>query len=138
MHLRMSSLFTFGCLAVVASLAAAGCSDDKAEAGVEGGACFPNNTCNDGLICRSNLCVDPDPDSNGDGDGDGDGDGTGGSQAGVDLTACFACGETACSEENDACSASTGCRKVLECWLECAGDVACQNKCDASDVTADD
>ncbi len=134
MHLRLSSLFTFCCFATVASLAAAGCSDDEKEAGVEGGPCFPNDTCNDALICRSNLCIDPDPNSN----GDGDGDGTGGSQAAVDLKACFACGETACSEENDACSASTGCRKVLECWLDCADDAACQNNCDTSSVTADD
>ena len=30
-----------------------------AATGAEGGACFPNNTCNAGLACLSNLCVRP-------------------------------------------------------------------------------
>jgi hypothetical protein len=36
----------------------AACSDDDAkEAGTEGGPCFPNGTCMEGLTCASDLCV---------------------------------------------------------------------------------
>jgi hypothetical protein len=40
------------------------------EAGTEGSACYSNSTCDDGLICLSDLCVDA-----GEGDGDGEGEG---------------------------------------------------------------
>jgi sulfatase modifying factor 1 len=35
--------------------------------------CYPNGTCNDGLVCDANVCV-PDPTGDGDGDPTGDGD----------------------------------------------------------------
>lgn len=38
------------------------CSDESGpEAGTEGGACYPNGTCNAGLSCFSNLCVRAQP-----------------------------------------------------------------------------
>ena len=40
-------------------LVAAGCS--KRAAGTEGAECYPNATCDAGLICLSNLCVRPPP-----------------------------------------------------------------------------
>ncbi|HET9955285.1 MAG TPA: glycoside hydrolase family 5 protein [Polyangiaceae bacterium] len=47
-----------------------GCSGDKeespsCEAGKEGCACYPNNSCNEGLSCLSKLCVDSGVDSSG-------------------------------------------------------------------------
>ncbi|MFH1130856.1 MAG: hypothetical protein V1754_05935 [Pseudomonadota bacterium] len=44
----------FASVLVVATLA---CSDDTKEIGTEGGACYPNGTCNEGLTCASGLCV---------------------------------------------------------------------------------
>lgn len=42
-------------------LVLAGCGKDSAAAaqGAERGACYGNGTCNDGLVCLSNLCVRP-------------------------------------------------------------------------------
>jgi hypothetical protein len=36
---------------------APGADTDSVEIGAEGGACFPNKTCNGGLTCASNICV---------------------------------------------------------------------------------
>jgi sugar lactone lactonase YvrE len=43
----------------LASLTALGvaCGSSAPSAGVEGGPCYPNSTCNDGLSCLSSLCV---------------------------------------------------------------------------------
>ena len=35
-----------------------GCGDSGPKAGTERGPCFANGTCNEPLICRSELCVD--------------------------------------------------------------------------------
>ena len=45
------------CLALGLPLAACGGSDG-ASVGSEQGACYPNSTCNAGLVCASDLCVD--------------------------------------------------------------------------------
>jgi hypothetical protein len=47
-----------GRLFFTALLTAAGCGGGTPQ-GSEGGACFPNGTCNAGLTCLSNLCVNP-------------------------------------------------------------------------------
>lgn len=44
-----------------AVLAAAGCGDKPPPVGTERGACYGNGTCNDGLVCMSDLCVMPPP-----------------------------------------------------------------------------
>jgi hypothetical protein len=44
--LGLMSLMTFGCSGQEAALR-----------GTEKGACYPNNTCNAGLVCLSQLCV---------------------------------------------------------------------------------
>jgi hypothetical protein len=33
------------------------CGKSNHSAGYEQNACYPNNTCNDGLVCRSQICV---------------------------------------------------------------------------------
>ena len=42
---------------VIAFFAACGSEDGGQETGTEGGPCYANNTCNDGLECASDLCV---------------------------------------------------------------------------------
>jgi len=49
--------FLFGSVGL-AMVVACGGGGGK-EVGTEGGPCYPNNTCNDGLACLSELCVDP-------------------------------------------------------------------------------
>lgn len=39
------------------SVAISACGTSGKDIGTEGGACYPNRTCNDGLECLSNLCV---------------------------------------------------------------------------------
>ncbi len=125
----LTLLATLG-LSGVLALGASACSDDNNQGvGVEGGGCYANGTCNAGLECRSNLCVQGNGVSN---------TGGGSSSNGVDIDDCFACGESSCSAENDACDASAGCRTVLECWLGCGTNASCQSACDTSQVTAND
>jgi hypothetical protein len=56
--LRLTVSSALGRLAL-ASLTALGvaCGSSGPSAGVEGGHCYPNNTCNDGLSCLSSFCV---------------------------------------------------------------------------------
>src|SRR5690606_20740305 len=67
---------TFGAAFASAALMAVACGDDKAECsdGAEGCACYATKTCNEGLSCLSNLCVDAD-DKPGKSKGDGGSDG---------------------------------------------------------------
>ena len=54
--------FLYGSVSL-ALLIACGGGDGGKEAGTEGGPCFTNGTCNDGLTCLSDLCVSiPKPD----------------------------------------------------------------------------
>jgi hypothetical protein len=48
-------------LAFVVAVVGSGCS--KAATGSESGACYGNNTCNAGLVCLSNVCVNPGSDA---------------------------------------------------------------------------
>lgn len=50
--------FLHGCLGLVVLLAACGGGGGK-EAGTEGGPCYGNGTCNDGLDCVANVCMNP-------------------------------------------------------------------------------
>lgn len=67
---------TFGAALAAAVVMSVACGDDGAECtdGTEGCACYANKTCNDGLSCLSNLCVDAD-EKPGKGKSDGDGGG---------------------------------------------------------------
>ena len=53
-------------IALIVTTVLAGCvvdihrpAEEQPPEGTERGPCLPNNSCNDGLICRSGLCVDP-------------------------------------------------------------------------------
>ena len=95
------------------------CGSDKACQGAEKCECYPNDTCNAGLACRSNTCVNLDPSAAG-----------GASSTSVDTTACFACADKACVNEAAACKAASGCRDSLDCYLKCGPtDVACAANC---------
>lgn len=101
-------------------------------AGAEGGACYANGTCNEGLVCLSKTCVDP----------DGDSGGSGGSSSLNEalqqaLAACFACGDAQCPDEAAACDSEPGCREALDCSIGCNGstDPACASSCDLSGLT---
>src|SRR4051812_22474837 len=55
----------------------------------------------------------------------------GGSNSGSSAAnACLACGQTKCPSESSACDASSGCKTLRSCELECqTGDNACTNAC---------
>lgn len=53
--LRRRLIFVTATAAVAATLSAGGCSSGPAQ-GAQGGACFPNMTCNSGLACIANVC----------------------------------------------------------------------------------
>lgn len=64
-------------LGVIVAAACGGTSEDSSsgsdkQQGTEGGSCYPNSTCNEGLVCLSHLCVSP---------------GTAGSGGGIDASA---------------------------------------------------
>lgn len=119
-------------LTLAASLAP-GCGSGSGGAGAEGQACYPNGTCDAGLTCASDLCVSLGGSGNASGAGGSDDAGA----VAAAVEACFACGETQCTAEAEACSSAEGCRELLDCTLGCAGDPACANACDVSGVTAD-
>lgn len=59
----MMAISRAGLVAVALSMALTGCgtvveSDEPAQ-GEEGGACYPNETCNEPLLCLSDTCVRP-------------------------------------------------------------------------------
>lgn len=90
--------------------------------GGEGAACYPNGTCDSGLVCQSDTCVDPNAPGGGN----------------AFIQECLSCGETSCKTEADACDAAAGCGAALQCWLECIGDTSCTNACDVSQITSAD
>lgn len=113
-------------LAVCAALA---CGSKEKE-GTLGGDCFPNWTCNAGLVCDRGMCV---PADGGNETSSGDGDIS--EELQQALEECFECGADVCSAEADACDAEAGCKDVLSCSLGCAGDPSCASGCDASGLT---
>ena len=112
---------------ITALLAGCGGGDKKSQ-GSEGGACYPNMTCDSALICRSNLCVSATNTSAG---------GGGGNLPTVDINKCLGCGKDSCTAESDACDATNGCTDVLQCRLDCANNAACANSCNVSALDAD-
>ena len=69
-------------------LALSGCGGGGKAAGSEGGACYPNSTCNAGLACLSKLCVVPS------GGGGRSGSGTGGSAGSASIGGAAGLGGT--------------------------------------------
>jgi len=105
------------------------CGSSNKE-GTEGEACYANGTCNAGLTCLSNTCVDADG-----GDGDGEGSGGDANLPSVDFDACFECGDAACPAERDACDAANGCSELLECTIGCGEDITCKSGCSVAGLT---
>jgi len=98
-------------------------SDKKACEGAEKCACYPNGSCDVGLACRSDVCVNL--------------NGAGGASSGTfDTKACLACAEGACSSEASACKASSGCEAITSCLLSCSTDAVCLSEC-AKGATTD-
>jgi hypothetical protein len=91
---------------------------DKCQGG-ERCECYANATCNEGLQCRSNLCV---------GTSSGIG-GSGATSSGIDYEACAACAQKTCKAEYDACKAASGCAEIVECAIGCGSDANCLAGC---------
>ncbi len=113
-------------LAATAALAwalVASCSSDETARcmGAEHCACYGNGTCNDGLDCRSRVCVN----LNSTGFEDAGG-------GGVDVEACLSCAESTCSTESSACKAASGCDDIIQCMIRCGKDATCLSKCNAN------
>jgi len=119
-----NGIFTILISFTALSLAACGSGDDDAPAqGTEGGSCYPNGTCNDGLECRSDLCVE---------------DGSGGDDTEDVLADCLACGEETCAAEYGDCEAAGGCGDAIDCWIGCGADAGCIAACDVTSLAAED
>ena len=99
------------------------CGSDSESQGGEGDPCYPNGTCDEGLSCRSDFCVDLNAGSD---------DGNDGSDPVIDFDDCFACGSESCEAEAEACEAADGCDDALRCWLNCTTDTDCIADCDVS------
>jgi hypothetical protein len=97
-------------------------SDDSRCTGAEHCACYANGTCNEGLDCRSRLCVN----LNSTGfEGDA-------SSGGMDADACLTCAESTCANEAKDCKAATGCDAIIQCMIRCGKDAVCLSKCNTS------
>jgi len=104
------------------------CSSSNAScaAGSETCPCYGNGTCDDGLACRSEVCVDLGS------TGAGGSTGVGGSSSGgLDVQACLACAESQCPTSSMACKAVSGCEDILKCLVGCNKDATCLSKCNA-------
>jgi hypothetical protein len=119
--------------ALVASAALAwallpSCGGDSAKCtGAEHCACYGNGTCNAGLDCRSQLCINLNSTGF-----ERDASGAGGAGGGVDTDACLACAQSACTSESNACKAATGCEDIIQCMVKCGKDAVCLSKCNSN------
>jgi hypothetical protein len=101
----------------------ANCGTDSASClGGENCACYGNGTCDDGLDCRSKVCVN----LNSTGVGGGSGGG------GLDVQACLSCAETNCPSQAMDCKSATGCEDIIKCMVGCNKDATCLSKCNAN------
>ena len=111
-------------LALAMMVSVPGCDKGALEVGAEGGACYPNETCNAGLVCLSDLCVDP-------------GTGCVSDCTGLECGADPVCGQS-CGTCDDGYSCQDGdCVKdscVSDCTgLECGADPVCGQSCGTCD-----
>src|SRR5689334_1913359 len=88
------------------SVVVSNCSSSNAScaAGSETCPCYGNGTCDDGLACRSEVCVD----LGSTGPGGSTGAGGASSGGGLDVAACLACAESQCPTSAAACKAVSG------------------------------
>src|SRR5262245_17593104 len=109
-----------GC--ALAWVLASSCADNRACLGAETCSCYPNGTCDIGLACRSETCVN----LNDTGTASGAGGSSGG---GVDVQACLSCAESNCPTEANACKSATGCDGIIQCMVGCNKDANCLAGC---------
>src|SRR5262245_27088122 len=124
-------MWTKGLVFVAAATAAwavvSSCSDSPTCTGAENCVCYGNGTCDPGLACRSQVCVDLNDTGFG-----GESSGTGG---GVDVQACLGCAESSCSSQASDCKAVSGCDDIIKCMVGCNKDAVCLSKCNADAST---
>lgn len=101
---RTSFFLGAAALLAVGLLWACGSNNNGCAPGYEGCACGAGATCETGLSCISNLCVDPT---------------SSGSGGGVDVAACSACWDAQCGTQREACNAASPCGDVSECVMNC-------------------
>ena len=112
----------------VATFLAYGCSSSSSGGGAQGGegqACFPNGTCNAGLTCYSNLCVNAGADG-GDHDAGGGSDGTASDASDANFDASGtneAAADATPTDASDAPAFSVGSLPGLVIWLDAAKGV---------------
>ena len=125
---RLSRLqLGFVSLILLGATVSCGEEDSAPAQGTEGGSCYGNGTCDDGLACYSDKCVDP------------DGNEPSTPSAGFDIGACFECGEDSCAAEAEKCDGEGACGTLLGCALDCAGDASCATDCaTTTSVTAEE
>lgn len=117
-----------------------GDGDGPAE-GAEKGACFPNETCDAGLTCLSNICVNENGAGGSANPGVGGGanhsGGTGsGAGGGFDAATCDECGATECPTETATCEATTGCTELRDCLFSCAEGGSCDCATEEASIEA--
>jgi len=117
------------CTGIIAS----GCEgrvNDGSTVGQEGGPCFSNGTCYTGLVCLSQLCVDP-----GSGSDIGGGDDTAGC---IPVCGEKVCGPDGCGDVCGICAPTWECDATGHCILpgpctpDCAGKECGANGCGAT------
>lgn len=121
------SFFGLASFAGLAALTAAACGSSE---GAKGEACYPNGTCDTGLVCSDGTCIDPNPSASG-----GSGSGNNG---GIDTEACFACGDAVCASQRSQCDATLGCADLAECTVGCGTDFSCSSSCTVNGLSAEE
>ena len=115
---------------------ASACGSSDKPQGSEGGACYGNGTCDAGLLCsEGKTCLNP---SGGVGGSGGPGAGGNGNPGGIDLEACYACGDEKCPTERATCKDTKGCETLLECTVKCGSDASCSSQCDLNDLSTEE
>lgn len=104
-------------------LALAACTSVETAAGGEGAACYPNGTCDAGLVCSGGVCASPGTDGGVDGGGGSGGtSGTGGTGGtggacsgdyGLEPEFFAECAAESCCPELDSCVADETCGACL-------------------------
>lgn len=107
---------------IVVGLAGAVCSSEGKDAGTEGGPCFANGTCNTGLSCLSETCVDPT------GGSDDTGGGPQGDAIGGDTATSGTCDATNPCPQRQFCDTDLTCAPCVDICSPSNGDtLQCQD-----------
>jgi hypothetical protein len=119
----MKRTMVFLAVALLSGASLVHCGSESSRCtGAEHCACYGNGTCNAGLDCRSQLCVNLNGTASGGEANSGD----------LNVDACLACGENTCTKESKDCKAASGCEAIIQCMIRCGKDAVCISKCNAS------